>query len=162
MLVILIVYCYCCRINRQQQKNKGGDNDLNEALLPNEYEAGGSTKEVEMQAYTSMPGATPMDMAYTSMPTTTAETEPALTVSELHRIADAGAVSTSMGAVDELEELLERLKLSAYLAPLRDAGFDELSDVATMSEEDLTASVGMKLGHARRLRKHFAESSDEM
>ena len=62
----------------------------------------------------------------------------------------------------QLEELLEQLKLGAYLAPFRDAGFDELSDVAAMSEEDLTASIGMKLGHARRLRKHFAEASDEM
>ena len=63
------------------------------------------------------------------------------------------APMTSLG-VDELEDLLHRLKLLDYLEAFRENGCDQVADVALMRESDLR-EIGMKLGHIRRLLQHF-------
>ena len=63
----------------------------------------------------------------------------------------------------ELRELLASLNLQQYLHSFVDHGYDELSDVRDVSDvqqyfSTLVEDVGMKVGHARRLVRHFARS----
>ena len=67
----------------------------------------------------------------------------------------ANAPMTSMGTVDELEQLLDKLKLTEYLESFRASGCDELATVALMQEDELRDQLGMKFGHAKKLRQHF-------
>ena len=104
------------------------------------------------QVHTSMPH-TSMAIPHTSMPQTSLlsvahQAQPLYGVadySELHK----DAPMTSLG-VDELEDLLHRLKLLDYLEAFRENGCDQVADVALMRESDLR-EMGMKLGHIRRL-----------
>ena len=106
--------------------------------------------------HTSMPH-TSMAIPHTSMPQTSLlsvahQAQPLYGVadySELHK----DAPMTSLG-VDELEDLLHRLKLLDYLEAFRENGCDQVADVALMRESDLR-EIGMKLGHIRRLLQHF-------
>jgi hypothetical protein len=62
-------------------------------------------------------------------------------------------------AVDpELRELLTSLNLQQYLHSFVEHGYDELSDVRDVAVEELVEDVLMKVGHARRLVKHFTRS----
>ena len=72
-----------------------------------------------------------------------------------HEDPYANAPMTSMGTVDELEELLDQLKLGEYLESFRAHGFDEVATVAAVQESELRSEIGMKFGHARKLRQHF-------
>ena len=62
---------------------------------------------------------------------------------------------TSTDTDDELEQLLDKLKLTEYLESFRANGCDQLATVALMQEDELRDQLGMKFGHAKLLRQHF-------
>ena len=72
----------------------------------------------------------------------------------LHAVADATGAATSMG-IDELEALLNSLRLSQYLEAFRGNGYDEVADLRRMDQGKLCDVIGMKRGHADRLLYHF-------
>jgi hypothetical protein len=55
----------------------------------------------------------------------------------------------------DLNEILERLGLVAYLQPLTENGFHDWETVVDITEDDLTA-LKFKLGHRRALQREIA------
>jgi hypothetical protein len=72
--------------------------------------------------------------------------------------ARTGGVEPERAVDSELKDLLASLNLQQYLHSFVDHGYDELSDVRDVAVEELVEDVKMKVGHARRLVKHFARS----
>jgi hypothetical protein len=72
--------------------------------------------------------------------------------------AQTGEVEPERAVDSELKDLLASLNLQQYLHSFVDHGYDELSDVRDVAVEELVKDVKMKVGHARRLVKHFARS----
>jgi hypothetical protein len=70
--------------------------------------------------------------------------------------AQTGEVEPELAVDPELRELLASLNLQQYLHSFVEHGYDELSDVRDVAVEELVKDVEMKVGHARRLVKHFA------
>lgn len=57
---------------------------------------------------------------------------------------------------ERLEAFLTRLNLSQYFDNFREAGFDDLETVVTLSEEELEQSIGIVLpGHKQKLSLNF-------
>jgi hypothetical protein len=59
----------------------------------------------------------------------------------------------------DLTALLESLDLAQYLQVFASEGYDKLADVRRMTVEEMTADIGMKKGHAKRLAWHLASST---
>ena len=74
----------------------------------------------------------------------------------------ANAPMTSMGAADELEELLDSLDLAEYLEAFRSKGYDKVEDIARMGLDRLCDRIGMLEGHAERLLHRLAAANHRL
>ena len=56
-----------------------------------------------------------------------------------------------------LENLLQQLKLEAYLTAFEEDGYDEVEDVVNMTLDEIMDIKDMKKGHAKRILRHTSK-----
>ena len=64
---------------------------------------------------------------------------------------------------DSVKDWLEAMKMGMYASNFSKAGYDELADVAQLSEDELLKVVGVRLvGHRHKIYQRIKEMSEDM